>query len=78
MSWPRGVKAMLEKYPEADRVVQYRVITKQGDSISYEGYLPPEVIELMVSTSFDSALRDAHKEAVQRTTSPLPPEKEPT
>lgn len=59
MSWPMGVKKLLAKYPDGRHVVQFRVCTREGDMMTYEGILSPSTVERPLLAAFNQGLTDA-------------------
>lgn len=62
MSWPKSIKTLREKYPEASRVVQFRIGTDTGDSLTFEGILPSFVTDLMIERAFNFSLGEVAEE----------------
>jgi hypothetical protein len=60
MAFPKyGVRTILEKYPDAESVMQLRYATREGDVVTYEGVVPAALVGVLLEAIFDQSMREA-------------------
>lgn len=65
MSFPKfSARALRDKYPEAENVIQVRIANREGDTISYEGVCPGDLKDIVLADLKDIVLAALFEQSV--------------